>query len=30
MNYLRCQRCEQLIDPIEEYHIHQGRKYYGE
>jgi len=25
----RCEFCHELIDPVEEYHTHQGKKYYG-
>lgn len=29
INYYRCEHCGQLIDPIEEYHTHEGKRYYG-
>jgi len=29
MDYFRCEFCHELIDPVEEYHTHEGRKYYG-
>jgi ribosomal protein S27AE len=29
MDYFRCEHCGQLIDPVEEYHEHEGKRYYG-
>ena len=29
MNYNRCQKCHELIDPVSEFHVHEGRRYYG-
>ena len=29
MNYKRCEYCRQLIDPIEEFHIHEEHSYRG-
>jgi hypothetical protein len=29
MTYSRCEKCGELIDPVEGYHSHEGRRFYG-